>query len=109
MLFVIACLVGGCSGCHIPSERSIYKDACKAIKSATGVPENAKPRPVEDARLSIGKNAAIVDLPYDYVDAGGNTVAGSHTIHFKRVAREWTVDRSFPTPMFNKAPAGNNE
>lgn len=109
MILVIACLMGGCSGCHIPSERSMHKQACKAIKTAPGVPENAKPRPIEDARLSIGKNAAIIDLPYDYVDTGGNTVAASQTIHFKRVARTWTVDRTFPTPTFGKAPAGKTE
>jgi len=96
--------MGGCSDVHIPSKGFIYKDACNALKSAPGVPEGAEPRPIEEARLSIGKNAAIVDLPYDHADSAGNTVSGSLTIHFKRVAREWTVEKTYATPAFKKPP-----
>ena len=97
----VVCLVFSASllvGCtfQIPSNRCIYKLACKALKEVPGIPEDATPAPIDEARVSVGKSAAWVELPYDTVDASGEKIRDAHVIWFKRIARTWTVDRTVP-------------
>jgi len=92
-----ALLLAGCTS-QIPSDRYIYRRACRALKDAESVPEGAVPVPIEQARVSVGKNAAWVELPYTCAGAAGGTAGGVQIIRFKRVARTWTVERTFPRP-----------
>ncbi len=102
----IACLLSitllsiGCSHSHVPSKKSVYKQACRVVKEAEGVPSNAKLASMKDAAIGIGKNAASVDVPYTYTDVDGETKAGSHTVWLKRVARTWVATRVEPTSNY---------
>jgi hypothetical protein len=96
-------MLAGCDGCQTPSQRFIYRLACDAMLESGDVPADARPLPLDEARIGIGKNAASVDVPYEYAADGQKTVAW-HTVWFRRVARTWTVSRMNPTPVY-PAPA----
>lgn len=98
VLLVVAVVLTGCGEIKFPPQRSIYKLACKAVRADTNFPPDAVLHPMADAELYIGKNAACVKLPYDYVNASGKTVTVSCTVWLKNMAHSWEVDRLYPTP-----------
>lgn len=104
-LLALLMLVAGCKagGWQIPSERFIYDLACEKLHEEKAVPAGARPAPIEEAKIGLGKSAASVDLPYAYTDAAGRPVRGSQTFWIKRVARTWTVDRSHPTAVYTNS------
>lgn len=105
---VAACLVAaGCNGSggwQIPSQRYIYNLACENLHAEKSVPADARPAPMEEAKVGVGKNAASVDLPYTFTDASGRPASGSHTFWIKRVARTWTIERTHPTAVYTDTP-----
>jgi len=99
-LIAMALLMTGCRGCQHPSNQYIYKRACLALEDVPGLTGKIKPGAMEQARVSVGKNAAWVELPYSAETASGATTNGVRVIWFKRVARTWTVDQSVPRSEF---------
>ena len=101
-LILTACLtlLAGCTGVQVPSDAFIYERACEVLEETENVPEGAEPAPIEEARVGVGKNAAMVDLPYSYTAEDGARKTAGLTVRFKRVARTWTVIETFPTPFF---------
>ena len=94
------CLLVVCSGCGMPSERSVYDVACNALEKDTRVPATAKPHRRGKSSLWIAKNAACVEIPYDYTAPSGEKATGHYTVWCKRIARRWELDRAFPTPTY---------
>ncbi|MFC1497298.1 hypothetical protein ACFLS1_02345 [Verrucomicrobiota bacterium] len=90
----------GCFGCGWPSERTCYKAACKAVRADTNLPPEAVLYPMDQVEFYMAKNAGSIELPYEYTDDSGNTVTGNYTVHLKRVARTWTVDKCYPAPKY---------
>ena len=103
-LIVMAVLMTGCTGCQHPSKTYMYKRACQALKDVPELGGKIKPGKIDQARISVGKNAGWVELPYSAVTEAGVETEGVHIIWFKRVARTWTVDRTLPRSRF--APKG---
>jgi hypothetical protein len=52
---------------------------------------------LEQARVGLGKNAALVDVPFRSGDAA--PVRWS-TVRFKRVARTWVAEEVSDTPVY---------
>jgi len=100
---LMAGLIAGCNAFKFPTERALYKAACRALRDDAAIAEDARPGPRSEAKFSIARNAAWIELPYESADAGGRKVTGSHTIWFKRVARTWEVSRAFPTPTYQSS------
>jgi len=101
VLIAALCLLVS-TGCRPPSERAVYRVACDAVRAQPGVPGNVSLARIGDAELYVGKNAAMVELPCEYVNLQGETVKTSYTVRVKRVARTWTLDRCFPTPAYDE-------
>lgn len=100
ILIFVTIFLAGCSGCKLPSERTIYKIACEAVRADPRFPSNGVLQPMEKAEFFVGKNAARVDLPYDFVNESSRTVTDSYTVWLKNMAHSWQVDRCFPTPEY---------
>lgn len=94
---MLAVVAFGCDGLTIPSQRAIYKIAYQALKSQPDFPSGAKIHPRAKAVISVGKNAAWVDLAYDRVNAAGETETLHYRVRLKRVARTWQVEQIAPT------------
>ena len=99
-LIFMALLMTGCSGCQHPSEKYIYKLACRALEEAPELTGKIEPGDRSQARISVGKSAAWVELPYSAETESGARSRGVHIVWFKRVARTWTVDQTFPRSDF---------
>jgi hypothetical protein len=89
-------IVSGCSPNWMPSQRTIYRSASAALLATPEVPDDARLAPLENCRLYVGKNAARIDIPAEFQDAGGATASRTYTIWMKRVARTWVIDRVLP-------------
>ncbi|MDA0578660.1 MAG: hypothetical protein O3B24_11240 [Verrucomicrobia bacterium] len=76
----------GCSGRRLPSDRAIYREACKAITAEAAAVELAS---IDACSLYVGKSAARIDVPF-------KDGSGTYTVWLKRVARTWTVDKLYP-------------
>ena len=94
-------LLSGCEGCKSSLEADLYRQACHALRTDASVPPRAVPLEMSQAIVSVGKNAGSVELPYEYVSATGEKKKGSLTVWFKRPARDWVIDRTNPTPVYN--------
>lgn len=99
---VLLCALALWLGCRLPSERAVYRRAVEALRNDPDLPADARPKPIGKAVLSLGKNAACVELPYTYAGPTGERMTGSYTVWCRRVARTWRVDRSFPTPSYER-------
>ena len=55
---------------------------------------------MKSAKISVGKSAAWVELPYSAVTESGARTNGIHIVWLKRVARTWTVERTTPRSEF---------
>ena len=96
-VLLAAVLATGCSGRWRPSERACYTAACDAIAALPDLPQGAKPLPIEQSRLYIGKNAARVDVAMDLAAPDGSRGV-FYTAWLKRLGRRWVVDRpAYPT------------
>lgn len=84
----------------------MYRIACRAAKERCDLPDSARFRPVRETTFSIAKNAARIDLVYDYKDNAGRPATGRHSIWLKRVARTWTFHRAYPTPQYPPPQSG---
>ena len=81
------------SGCgQIPSGRAIHKLARKAVEAQGDFPDGAHVSSAKDSVMSVGKNAARVDLFVELSDGSRD----ERTVWFKRVARTWTIERITP-------------
>ena len=83
-----------------PSHNFLYKRACRALQEAPELSGKIKPGSIEQTRISVGKSAGWVELPYTATTESGAKTNGVHIVWFKRVARTWTVDRTFPRSEF---------
>lgn len=100
LFLVVIILLAGCGGCRSQSERAMYKLACEAVRTDPHLPRNAVLHPMKTAKFYIGKNAACVQLTYEFInESGGRRTAGSYTVWLKNMAHSWQVDRCFPTPV----------
>lgn len=88
--------VVGCGPNWMPSQRTIYRSASAALLASPEVPDDARLAPLEHCRLYIGKNAARIDIPAEFQDAGGTSASRTYTVWMKRVARTWVPDRVLP-------------
>ena len=67
-------LTGCRGGCQHPSQRHIYNVARHAVEADASLPDSAKILPIEEAKIGIAKNAAQVDVAYEYdADSGALT------------------------------------
>jgi hypothetical protein len=78
----------GCSGFWLPSERTVYSQACNAIMANSSFPSGSELYPIEKCSMYIGKNAARIDIPFK---AGVSGTESSCHVLLKRVARRWEV------------------
>jgi hypothetical protein len=97
----------GCDAISYPPERMVYKPAYAAVKSAQDLPAGAVVDPQHNAKLYIAKNAAQVEMPYEYTDASGKKVTKIYLVYLKRVNRRWELDRGFPLPTYTNNPSIN--
>ena len=88
----------GCNAISYPPKRAVYQPACEAVKSAKDLPLGAVVDPRHNASVYIAKNAAQVELEYDYADSAGKPVTGTYLVYLKRINRRWVLDRCFPLP-----------
>lgn len=98
LLIVIAVFLAGCGGFRPSSERAVYKTAREAVRNHSGLPDDAVLYPRSKTELYVGKSAARVDLPYDFVNESGETITGSYTVWLSYLHHSWQVDQCFPTP-----------
>ena len=101
LLLVLAAMGGGC---RMPSERAVYKAARDAVKADPRLPPSAILHSIDDVEMGIGKNAARVDLAYDFIGPAGQRVTDSYVVWLKRLARTWVVDRLEPAPKYPPPP-----
>ena len=106
LLLALAVLVVMCGGCRFPSERAVYKVAREAVSADPDLPSGARLYPIGKAKLNVAKNAARCELPYEYVNAAGETVTDSYVVWAKRIARRWELDRYYRTPTYPVGPEG---
>lgn len=93
-ILLLCLFLAGCTAW--PSERDMYRAACDAMANDSAIPESAEPRSIRQTRFYAGKNAAYVELPYDYVTESGRKDTGTYGCWVKRVARDWRFDRKGP-------------
>ena len=98
LVLLVSVFIVGC-GNKLPTQRSIYRIATTSATELANLPESAKFRPMDNAVFSIAKNAARVDVTYDYEEPGGASESTRLSICLKRVAMTWTFERAYPTPF----------
>jgi len=81
----------------------VYRVACETVRNAPDVPDSIVIHPRRNTFIALGKNAARVDLDYDYVDEAGRKVTRTYTVWCKRIEMRWEPDRAFPTPRYQAA------
>ena len=97
---VVLILCIGCSGCSSLSERACYRAARDFLQAHVDLPENAVLAPRRAANIMVAKNAARVDLPYEYVNEAGDKVRDVYVVWIKRLKRRWEVDRFYRRPEY---------
>ena len=85
---ILVLFLAGC-GMNTPSEKAGYRVACEALQADAAIPDNARPAPIAEAQLHIGKNAGWVVLPYEVPGIAGDHAMGQYTVQLSRVARTW--------------------
>lgn len=101
-LFV--CLIAAMAvtaGC-LSTDRTIYDVACKAVKADAKFPTNGVISPMDKCGFYVARNAACVEVYYEFVNASGATESDSYIVWVKRIARRWELDRCFPTPKYSQ-------
>jgi len=91
-------LVALVCGCTMPSERAVYAVAKDAVRARPEVPNDAAIPRLRDVEIYVMKNAALVEIPCEFVDARGLRVKRRYAVWMRRVARTWTLARCDPTP-----------
>ncbi|MFO7870591.1 MAG: hypothetical protein R6V03_04070 [Kiritimatiellia bacterium] len=87
------------AGCGIPGRDEVCRTAREAVKALPEVPDDAALCPREEMEIYMGKNASYVIIPGVPLEGPAETY-NSYTVHLKRVARRWEVERCFPTPDY---------
>ena len=87
----------------MPSEASVYKQACKTLRSASdlNLPDDTRFASAGDSQLYVCKNAARADIPCTYTAEDGTSTTVTFTVWFKRIARTWEADRYFAKPSYD--------
>ena len=98
VLVVAAMAVTGCG--EPPSAKTCYKLAYQTAKEQGGLPPDARIAPRGEALIQVAKNAARVEIPYDYSDEAGNTVRDVYVVWLKRLKRRWEPDRYYRKPKY---------
>lgn len=93
-------VTAGCSERWMPSERAVYREACRAIRALPEVPENATFSSIALSRIYVGKSAARADIDVAYSDPSGETVDITYTVTIDRIARSWVATRAEPALPF---------
>jgi hypothetical protein len=92
-LLLLLCLSAGCSGYRWPAFGEVYDVACRVLATDRSLPQGVRPRDIEEAVISMGKNMACVELPYDHAGAPADPAEGVYVVWFKRVRLRWEPDR----------------
>ena len=98
LILIVTVLLTGCGGYRSSSEKAVYRVALDAVKNDSHLPVNADLYPMKKTELYVGKSAARVDLPYDFVNASGQTVTASYTVWLQYMHHAWQVDRLLASP-----------
>ncbi len=101
-LIIGVMLLAICGGCKLPSERAVYRRSLEAVQADPDLPSAAVLDPKGKAVIRMAKNAASVELPYEYVGSTGEILSDSYTIWFKRIGRRWAVERYYRTPRHQR-------
>lgn len=102
-----AVLLSMAAGCSLYSESALFEVARAAVQKDSNLPANATIGDIDGAEFFIGKNAACVYVPYDFVDSQGTKRSDTYTVWLRRVCIRWEVDRCFPTPSYPAAAPTN--
>lgn len=97
---LLAAILLGAGCARAPSERACYRAARDAVRAAPDLPKGAVLAPLSETRIQVAKNAARVQLPYEYVTASGETATDSYVVWLRRIARRWELDRYYPAPKY---------
>ena len=98
VLVLAVVFLDGCDAITYPPKGMVYKPAYEAVKAAKDLPPGAVVDPRKNAKLYIAKNAAQVEMEYDYTDMTAKKATGTYLVYMKRINRRWELDRCFPLP-----------
>ncbi len=100
VLLLMAVFLTGCGRLGDPSDRTMFELAGEAVKADSRFPSGAEIGSLDDAKIEICRNAALVEVPYEFVSKEGQNVTRTYTVWLKNMAHSWQVDRCFPTPTY---------
>jgi hypothetical protein len=101
-IFLVIAFASFFYGCAMPSDKELYTKARKALVESNKLPAGAELEGFRKTEIYRAKNAACVELSYEFSTGAGKTETDSYRVWLKRVAMSWELDRIAETPQYSE-------